>query len=60
MKSQKLVIALSLLISSVTFAAGEGHTHEHLPNHQLFAPSRVELFLLLDSPRRGVKKNGAF
>ena len=27
MKSQKLVIALSLLISSVTFAAGEGHTH---------------------------------
>ena len=27
MKSQKFVIALSLLFSSVTFAAGEGHTH---------------------------------
>jgi hypothetical protein len=33
---------------------------EHLPSQQLLALSRVELFLLLNSPRRGVKKNGAF
>ena len=33
---------------------------KHLPNQQLLALSRVELFLLLNSPRRGVKKNGTF
>jgi hypothetical protein len=35
-------------------------TPEHLPNQQLLALSRVELFYLLNSPRRGVKKNGTF
>ena len=33
---------------------------KHLPNQQLLALSRLELFLLLNSPRRGVKKNGTF
>lgn len=31
-----------------------------LPNRQVSALSRVELFYLLNSPRRGAKKNGTF
>ena len=33
---------------------------KHSPNQQPFAPTRVELFFLLNYPRRGIKKNGAF
>jgi hypothetical protein len=46
--------------STATYIGVCQTTQKDLPNKYLLALNRVELLLLLNSPKRGTKKNGSF